>query len=100
MPESSSKEQPEDRRGLALVTSILAVSACVFVVFRLSLALGREDVDKYESPLMLSVARQLVAGPWQLYGPFAARNPLVLIHAPLYYRAAALVAWPLARAGL
>src|SRR5262249_8932379 len=27
-------------------------------------------------------------------------NPLVLIHAPLYYRAAALAAWPISRAGL
>ena len=53
-----------------------------------------------ESPLMLSVARQLVVGPWELYGPFGGSNPLVLIHAPLYYRAAALLAWPMARAGL
>src|SRR5262249_13923028 len=75
-------------------------SACLFIGFRLSLALGEEDVDKYESPLMLSVARQLVAGPWELYGPFSGRNPLVLIHAPLYYRAAALLAWPMARARL
>jgi hypothetical protein len=100
MPESSPKEQPDDRRGLALFTSILTASACVLIVFRLSLALGREDVDKHESPLILSVARQLMAGPWELYGPFGGRNPLVLIHAPLYYRAAALTAWPLARAGL
>jgi hypothetical protein len=53
-----------------------------------------------ESPLMLSVARQLIAGPRDLYGPFDGFNPLVLIHAPLYYRAAALLAWPMARAGL
>jgi hypothetical protein len=85
---------------LALVTSILAASACVFIGFRLTLALGGEDVDKYESPLMLSVAWQLMKGPWELYGPFGGRNPLVLIHAPLYYRAAGLMAWPLARAGL
>ncbi len=39
---------------------------------------------------MLSVARQLVFGPSELYGPFGGSNPLVLIHAPLYYRAAAL----------
>src|SRR5690349_11400885 len=100
MSETSPREQPEDHRGSALVTSILTASACVLIVFRLSLALGREDVDNYESPLMLSVAWQLMAGPWELYGPFGGRNPLVLIHAPLYYRAAALTAWPLARAGL
>ena len=46
---------------------------------------------------MLSVARQLVVGPGELYGPFGGRNPLVLIHAPLYYRVAALAAWPMAR---
>src|SRR5262249_53996972 len=82
----------------ASITSILTASACVFMGFRLSLALGGEDLDKYESPLMLSVARQLVTGPWELYGPFGGRNPLVLIHAPLYYRAAGLLAWPMARA--
>ena len=49
---------------------------------------------------MLSVARQLVSGPGELYGPFGGGNPLVLIHAPLYYRAAGLLAWPMARAGL
>ena len=82
------------------ITSILTASACIFLGFRVVLALGGEDVDKYESPLMLSVGRQLVTGPWELYGPFGGSNPLVLIHAPLYYRAAALVAWPMARAGL
>jgi hypothetical protein len=82
------------------ITSILAASACLFLGFHLALALGREDVDDYESPLMLSVARQLMVGPCELYGPFGGSNPLVLIHAPLYYRAAALAAWPMTRAGL
>jgi hypothetical protein len=76
------------------------VSATVFVVFRLTLALSTEDVDPYESPLLLSVARQLVASPGELYGPFGGTNPLVLIHAPLYYRGTALLAWPMAGAGL
>ena len=79
---------------------LLAAAAIVLVGFHSTLALGGEDVDQYESPLMLSVARQLVAGPWGLYGPFGGSNPLVLIHAPLYYRAAGLLAWPMARAGL
>jgi hypothetical protein len=82
------------------VTLVLALAAAVFLSFRLGLALGREDTDTSESPLMLSVARQLIAGPWELYGPFHEHNHLVLIHAPLYYRLAALLAWPLARAGL
>ena len=49
---------------------------------------------------MLSVARQLVRGPWELYGPFGRQNPLVLIHAPLYYHLAAILAWPLSILGL
>ncbi len=84
----------------AWITAVLAASAVVFLGFRLFLGLGQEDTDLYESPLILSVARQLVVGPGELYGPFGGRNPLVLIHAPLYYRLAALGAWPLARAGL
>ena len=91
------------RRGgwlSAWITAVLAASALVFLGFRFSLGLGDEDTDLYESPLMLSVARQLVAGPGDLYGPFGGNNPLVLIHAPLYYRLAALAAWPMAHAGL
>jgi hypothetical protein len=100
MDEAHTKGRLGSRWPSVGITSILTASACVFLGFRLVLALGGEDVDKYESPLMLSVARQLVNGPWDLYGPFGGSNPLVLIHAPLYYRAAALLAWPMARAGL
>ncbi len=89
------------RLGLSVwITAVLAVSAFVFLGFRVLLGLGDEDTDPYESPLILSVARQLVAGPGELYGPFGGRNPLVLIHAPLYYRLAALGAWPVARSGI
>jgi hypothetical protein len=41
----------------------------------------------------------LVRGPWELYGPFGGLNPLVIIHAPVYYHLAALAAVPLHRAG-
>src|ERR1700722_7483641 len=84
----------------ASITAVLAASAIAFLGFRLLLGLGDEDTDLYESPLMLSVARQLVFGPDELYGPFGGRNPLVLIHAPLYYRLAALAASPMVRGGL
>jgi hypothetical protein len=84
----------------AWITTVLAIAASSFLGFRLLLALGVEDTETLESPLMLSVARQLVAGPWELYGPFGGRNPLVLIHGPLYYRLAGLLAWSIARAGL
>ncbi len=88
--------------GLAAgsVTVCLATAAALSVVFWFALALSREDVGLMESPLLLAVARQLRVGPWELYGPFGGRNPLVLIHAPLYYRLAALAAWPIAAAGI
>src|SRR5262249_42065806 len=54
------------------------------------LAFGKEDTEALESPLLLAVARQLEEGPAGLYGPYGGGNPLVLIHAPLYYRVAAL----------
>lgn len=82
------------------ITSVLAVSAIFAVGFGVALIVGQEDNEAVESPLMMSVAHQLMAGPWELYGPFGAQNPLVLIHAPLYYHAAALAAWPLTRLGL
>ena len=69
-------------------TVVLAVSAAITVGFWLFTALGEADTESLESPLMLSVARQLMVGPGELYGPFGGRNPLVLIHAPLYYRVA------------
>ncbi len=80
------------------LTVIFSVAAAVAVGFGVYLACGREDTEVLESPLMFSVARQLVDGPWALYGPFGGRNPQVLIHAPFYYHLAALVAWPIYRA--
>ena len=99
MIESDRPSKPGRYLLSAWVTAVLAVSAFVFLGFRLLLGLGGEDTDLYESPLILSVARQLVAGPGELYGPFGGRNPLVQIHAPLYYRLAALAAWPIAGSG-
>jgi hypothetical protein len=64
------------------------------------LALSPDDVGLLESPLLLAIARQLRFGPWELYGPFGGRNPLVLIHAPLYYRLTALAAWMNSVAGV
>ena len=88
-------------RGSAWVTAFLAVSAAATIGYWTVRAFGEEDTEAMESPLILSVARQFeVYRPWELYGPFSGSNPLVLIHAPLYYRAAALLAWPVARAGL
>ena len=87
-------------RAASWVTAFLTVSAALTLAYWSVKALGQADTEPMESPLMLSVARQLVVGPGELYGPFGGSNPLVLIHAPLYYRCAALLAWPMARAGL
>jgi len=96
----SSSEQRRAAWASVWVTAVLAVSAAGAVGIGVLLALIVHDAEALESPLMLSVARQLFNNPWELYGPFGARNLLVLIHAPLYYHLAALLAWPMARAGL
>src|SRR5262249_19898256 len=100
MNESHSTDRRVGHWVSAWVTVGLAVSAAMTQGFWLVRAFGAEDNEALESPLMLSVARQLLAGPGGLYGPFGGSNPLVLIHAPLYYRTAALLAWPLAAAGV
>lgn len=82
------------------LTAILGMAAAVAVGYWGFRGLQERDTEAMESPLMLSVARQLTDSPRELYGPYGGSNPLVLIHAPLYYRAAALAAWPMARAGL
>ena len=96
----SSKQRRAGAWASAWVMAVLAVSAAVAAGIGVLLALSLQDAEALESPLMLSVARQLSNSPWELYGPFGGRNPLVLIHAPLYYHLAALLAWPMARAGL
>lgn len=103
MGESTSETRSAEwRKGgwlPAWITAVLALSAVMVFGFWLVQGLGKRDTEPLESPLILSVARQLVASPSELYGPFGGRNPLVLIHAPLYYRVAALAAWPMTRAG-
>jgi hypothetical protein len=84
----------------ALVTVFLGVSAALAINFAFVLATSHQDTEALESPLLLAVVRQLYDGPWGLYGPYSGRNPLVLIHAPLFYHLAALLAWPLSHAGL
>lgn len=97
--ESRMKETRTTRVTTGAVTACLVAAAAISFGFWFALALSGDDVGLMESPLLLSVARQLRFGPWELYGPFGRRNPLVLIHAPLYYRLAALAAWPLVAAG-
>jgi hypothetical protein len=82
------------------ITATLFIAAAVAVASGIWLSAGPADTEPLESPLLLSVARQLDLGPWGLYGPYGRQNPLVLIHAPLYYHFAAILAWPLHTAGL
>ena len=81
------------------ITATLSTAAGCAIAFGVWLALGTADTEPLESPLMLSVARQLDHGPWGLYGPFGGQNPLVLIHAPLYYHLAAIAAWVVRQGG-
>jgi hypothetical protein len=83
----------------AWVTAALVLAAATLLPWFV-MAVERDDVEASESPLLLAVARQLSHGPSELYGPYGASNLLVLIHPPLYYRLAALSAWPIARAGV
>jgi hypothetical protein len=100
MSEGSSAHARPGRWITGWVTATLTIAAACATAFGAYLAVSIRDTEAFESPLMLSVARQLIQGPWGLYGPFGRQNPLVLIHAPLYYRLAALLAWPLNAAGL
>ncbi len=89
------------RGGWALfVTLLLAGAAAIYQGHHLFLATQRDDTNHLETPLALAVARELQNGPGGLFGPYSGGMPLVLVHAPLYYRLAALAAWPLARAGV
>jgi len=94
------KRAPAVARASAGVTAVLTLSAVAVLGCLVWLACGPEDTDASESPLVMAVARQLVQGPNGLYGPFGGDNPLVLIHAPLYYHLATLAAYLLEQAGL
>jgi hypothetical protein len=100
MAEPAQAPRSQGARVAAWVTAALGISAAISIAYGLFLALGRDDTEALESPLLLALARQLVAGPWHLYGPFGRQNTLVMIHSPLYYHLAALLVWPLFRAGL
>ena len=81
------------------INTAFAVAAGTLLPW-LVMELREDDTEALESPLVVAAAGQLVDGPARLYGPYGGRNPRVLIHAPLYYRLTALLAWPLVRFGL
>ena len=94
-----SKERRSVNRPAVWITAMLATAAGALIPWS-ALAFRVQDMEALESPLLLSVARQFQSGPGRLYGPYSGRYPLVLIHAPLYYRLAALAGWPLNARGL
>ena len=98
MSRSATNHRVSSTRISVWVTVLLALGAASEVAW-MAMALSPDDIEALESPLVLSVARQLEAGPSGLYGPYDRLNPLVIIHAPLYYRLAALAAYPLYSAG-
>jgi hypothetical protein len=79
---------------------LIAASAALYVGHELSNGLGRADSGYLETPLALALAGQLRDGFGTLYGPFTGSRPLVLIHAPLYYRLVGVAAWPFVSSGL
>lgn len=86
-------------RPNAWINAALAVGAAALIPW-VAMAFEPEDIEAIESPLLLSVVHQIESGPRELYGPFDGHYPLVLIHAPLYYRLAALTGWLFYRAGI
>ena len=82
-----------------LVVLSLAAAAAIYLGYHLGLLTDPGDTGRLETTLALSVRYQIENGPGSLYGPFTSRNPLVLIHAPLYYRLGALLAWSQTKMG-
>ncbi len=102
-PISTPPETPPRRArpGLAgAITLVLASSVLVYQGYHLGIATELDDTNHLETPLALAVAQQLHDGSSTLYGPYSGAMPLVLIHPPLYYRLAGLLAWPIARLGV
>ncbi len=80
------------------ISVFLALGACTLIPW-VAMAFQAEDIEALESPLLFSVAHEIESGPRGLYGPYCGRYPLVLIHAPLYYRLAGVMGWLLSTAG-
>ena len=87
-------------RAAPLLSGLLATAAILYQGFQGFIAFDPDDTNHLETPLAMAVARQLEEGPSTLYGPFDGHRPLVLVHAPIYYRLAGLGAWILHGAGV
>ena len=98
---SQIQDEPAPRAGgfARLVGGALLAAAVVYQGWNARIGMGRDDTNHLETPLLLIVERGVREGPGVLYGPFTEANPLVLIHAPLYYRLSGLAAGLLTRLG-
>ena len=83
------------------ILALLAIAASLQLGYQLYLGSDANDVGPFETVLAQAIAGHFEsgAGPARLYGPFGGDHPSVLMHAPLYYRAVALLAWPVVQAG-
>ena len=78
MNDPSAPDQQVAFWGKAWVTAILLVATAFAIGLGAKLAFSTEDTEAPETPLLMSVARQLYRSPWELYGPFGRDNPWVL----------------------
>ena len=99
MDDSLAAARPNLVGRLVLVVPIL-LAALAYQGYHAWIAFDSDDTNHLETPLAMAAARQLADGPSTLYGPFSGSDPLVLIHAPLYYRLVGLAAWPIAKTGV
>lgn len=92
---------PPRRPFVRAILGLLAFAAVVHLGYQLTIGLEPTDVGPFETVLARAVAGHFDGdvGPSGFYGPFSGENPSVLIHAPLYYRLVALLAWPVVRLG-
>jgi hypothetical protein len=91
------------RRHIAapLVMVALTLAAAVYMGYHgASIGPSPEDSNILETVLIRSLGSQFLLGPGSIYGPFTSEHPWVLIHAPLYYRIAGLMAWPAVSRGV
>jgi hypothetical protein len=85
---------------LVVIYGVIVAAALIYSSFLIWRGLDPDDVGRLETPFAFSVATQVSDGPRSLYGPFDGRHHLVLVHAPLYYRVAALLAAIITRFGI
>ncbi|WZO97218.1 hypothetical protein EP7_004241 [Isosphaeraceae bacterium EP7] len=91
----SGRTRARRRIAVPLVLAALTAAAAVYMGYHcFSIGPSLEDSNILETVLIRSLGSQFLLGPGALYGPFTSDHPWVLIHAPLYYRLAGLMAWP------